>query len=92
LEISAKYPRTSVYFDGQDGHFVGFEADSGVGFASTLTSWLYALHFAALFGLWYRLFVALMGLMVAALSVTGVWIWWRKRSKRLAHEPERNAR
>lgn len=86
LEISSKYPRTSVYFDAHDGHLIGFEADSGMGFASTLTSWLYALHFAAVFGLGYRVFVTLMGVLVALLSVTGVWIWWRKRSKRQARE------
>jgi len=92
LEISAKYPRTSVYFDGRDGHFIGLEADSGMSGASTFTSWLYALHFAAVFGLWYRVFVVLMGVAVTGLSATGVWIWWRKRSKRLVHERAQPAR
>lgn len=46
--------------------------------------WLVALHFGTVRegGVVYRAFVCLMGLVVAVLGVTGVWIWWRKRSKR----------
>ena len=53
---------------------------------NTITTWLYHLHFGSVsFGGWpYRVFICLMGVVVAALSVTGVWIWWRKRSKRIA--------
>ncbi len=51
----------------------------------TITNWLVALHmirdpvnyFA------YRLFVAVIGLVIVALSVTGVYIWWKKRAARI---------
>jgi uncharacterized iron-regulated membrane protein len=88
LDISSEYPRTEVYFDAGDGRPLGFEAATGISAGNTITSWLYGLHFAAVWGLWYRLFVCVMGVAVAALSVTGVWIWLRKRVKSRAKAPE----
>ena len=43
-------------------------------------------------GLPYRVFVCLMGLAVAALSVTGAWIWWLKRAKRIGRRSQQLAR
>lgn len=34
------------------------------------------------FGLPYRIFVCILGLVITTLSVTGVYIWWRKRIAR----------
>jgi uncharacterized iron-regulated membrane protein len=82
LNISEKYPRTEVYFDGRDGRFIGFDAATGIALGKTLASWLLALHMATVMGMGYRLVVLLVGLAVALLSVWGVWVWWRKRSKR----------
>jgi hypothetical protein len=42
-----------------------------------------ALHMAHVFGLPYRIFVALLGVAVSILSVTGVVIWWKKRQARV---------
>lgn len=82
LDISTMRPRTQVYFDGADGHFVGFEAPTGMDAGQTITSWLFNLHFGSVWGLAYRWVVFAMGVLVTGLSVTGVWIWWRKRTKR----------
>ena len=49
-----------------------------------VSTWLQMLHMAGVFGLPYRIFVSLLGLAVTMLSVTGVLIWLRKRSARLA--------
>lgn len=81
LDIS-RYPRTEVYFSAQDGRLLGFDAPTGVALGNTVSSWLYALHFAAVGGFWYRMVVVLIGLLVTLLSVTGVWVWWVKREKR----------
>jgi uncharacterized iron-regulated membrane protein len=43
---------------------------------------LVSLHEARLFGLPYKIFVSVLGLVVAMLSVTGVYIWWKKRAAR----------
>jgi uncharacterized iron-regulated membrane protein len=34
-------------------------------------------------GLFGRILISIMGLVVAALSVTGIVIWWRKRRARI---------
>ncbi|WP_018267559.1 PepSY-associated TM helix domain-containing protein [Methylosinus sp. LW4] len=44
--------------------------------------WLVALHVAGVFGLPYKIFVCILGLVVAMLSATGVYIWWKKRRAR----------
>ncbi len=84
LDISDRYPATTVWLDGNTGQYVAFYAPTGQATGNTITSWLYHLHFGSIaIGGWpYRIFVSLMGLTVATLSITGVWIWWRKRSKR----------
>lgn len=83
LDITRRYPQTSVWFDGESGKLLGFQfpdSHSGV----LVTNWLYALHWGswAAGGLAYRVFVFILGLLVTALTVTGVWIWWVKRTKR----------
>lgn len=81
LDISRKYPRTEVYFDG-NGRFMSFSAPTGISAGNTISSLFNALHMAAIGGLPYQIFVSLFGLAVAALSATGVWVWWKKRGKR----------
>ena len=89
LDISRRYPRTEVYFDAADGRLLGFEAATGISSGNTFTSWIYGLHFASVWGLWYRLVVSVTGVAVAALSITGAWIWLRKRAKRTGAALER---
>jgi uncharacterized iron-regulated membrane protein len=51
-----------------------------------------ALHMAQVFGWPYRLFVALLGVAVAMLSVTGVLIWLKKkRARQAASQPRTHA-
>ena len=91
-DISDRYPSTTVWFDGDRGDLLAFEAPTGENTGATITTWLYHLHFGSIaVGGWpYRIFVCLMGLGVTLLSATGVWIWWRKRTKRSARAaPER---
>ena len=47
-------------------------------------NWFMALHMAQVGGLPYRIFVSALGLLVTMLSVTGVVIWMKKRSARIA--------
>lgn len=47
---------------------------------------LLSLHEARLFGLPYKILVCFLGLAVAMLSATGVYIWWRKRTARRIRE------
>ena len=82
LDVSKTNPRTEIYLDGQTGRVLGFSAPTGLNAGNTFSNWIVYLHMGHVFGLWYRVVVALLGLVVAGLSVTGVWIWWRKRTKR----------
>ncbi|NOT11199.1 MAG: PepSY domain-containing protein [Methylococcaceae bacterium] len=47
--------------------------------SDTFSGWLVELHMARVFGLAMKIFVCVMGLVITALSVTGVVIWWKKR-------------
>lgn len=84
LDVADTYPRTKLWMDGDTGALVAFVAPTGDSAGQTITTWLVSLHFGSVAGagLAYRIFVALVGLAVALLSVTGVWIWWRKRGLR----------
>lgn len=80
LDVSHRFASTRLWIDGNSGERIAFEAPTGEATGNTITTWIYMLHFGAVGGLgWpYRVFVCLMGLAVAVLSVTGVWVWWRK--------------
>ena len=51
----------------------------------TVENWLLALHMVndPVDYLPYRIFVVFVGLIITALSVTGVYIWWKKRKARI---------
>lgn len=83
LDVDARLSETTVTFDGDDGHQLLFGA-AGATTRGTIDQWLIGLHFGAirLGGIVYRSFVSVLGLAVALLSITGVWIWLRKRGKK----------
>ncbi len=82
LDIQDRYPRTEVYLNSTTGSLIGFDAPTGQAAGNTVTNWLFALHMGTVGGLAYRILIAVFGVMVAVLSVSGVLIWWRKTSKR----------
>ncbi len=84
-DIGDKAGSTSILFDSRSGELRTLSLPTGHRGGTTLTTWLVELHTANLFGLPYRIFVCVLGLVIAMLSVTGVYIWWKKRSARLAH-------
>ena len=70
---------TMLWLDGNSNDFAGLYLPTGVKVGDSISNWLQSLHMARVGGLPYKIFVCLMGLAVAMLSVTGVYIWWRKR-------------
>lgn len=70
---------TCVFFDADTGVFKLLLLPSGQYHGNTVTSWIYALHMGNIFGLQYRIFVCLTGLVVVMLSATGIIIWFKKR-------------
>lgn len=87
LDISHRYPSTVVWFDSNTGQQVAFLAPTGQTTGNTITTWLDNLHFASVGGWLYQVVVSIVGLAVAALSITGVIIWWKKwRARRKARK------
>lgn len=75
---------TRVFFDANTGELKLALLPSGQYNGNTVTSWLYALHMGNMFGLPYRIFVCILGLVISMLSVTGIVIWMKKRQARAA--------
>ncbi|WP_084570731.1 PepSY domain-containing protein [Methylosinus sp. PW1] len=82
FERSPKGGSTSIFFDGDDGSLVRLHLPTGEHVGNTVESWLYALHMTRVFGRPFQIFVCALGLFVTLLSVTGVYIWWKKRRAR----------
>jgi uncharacterized iron-regulated membrane protein len=82
-DIQDQRGRTDLYFDADAGAMRLLLLPTGQYAGNTITSWLYALHMANVFGLPWRIFVCGLGLAIVMLSVTGVYIWWKKRRARL---------
>ena len=84
-DIRERSPRTNLYFDGNSGELRFLDLPTGRWAGNTFASWLDALHMAEVFGLPYRIFVAIFGASIATLTTTGVYIWWRKKRARTIH-------
>ena len=78
---------TSIWFDADSGKRRAFFLPTGAAGGDTVTTWLFALHMAAVWGLPFKILIGVTGLVVAMLSVTGVVIWWRKRTARRKSAP-----
>lgn len=81
-DVSHERPQSRLYFDRATGEVLAIKRGLGRADANGLNEWLVSLHIASVGGTWYRTFVAIVGLAVAALSVTGFALWLRKREAR----------
>lgn len=74
---------TTITFDADTGALRSLNIPTGEHTGNTILTWLTGLHQAWVFGLPYRIFLCALGLVIAMLSYTGVYIWWRKRQERI---------
>jgi len=93
--VYALHAKSSIDPGKRGATYVLFDADNGAlkqaawpGQASERTGdvisrWLFMLHMAGVFGLPMQIFVCVMGLVIATLSITGVYIWWKRRCARV---------
>ena len=72
LEFASQTATVTSFRIGDERRYVG----------NDVSAWLHDLHVARPFGLAYQIFVFIIGLVITLLSVTGVYIWWKKRSVR----------
>jgi uncharacterized iron-regulated membrane protein len=70
---------TQVIFDANTGELKLVLLPSGQYTGNTISNWLYALHMANVFGMPYKVFVCFLGIVIVVLSVTGIYIWLKKR-------------
>jgi uncharacterized iron-regulated membrane protein len=80
LDIQDKFGNTRLFFDANTGKLKLLLLPTSQYSGNTVTNWLIALHMANVFGMPYRIFVCLLGLSIVMLTVTGVVIWFKKRS------------
>ena len=73
---------TTLTFDADTGALRSLHIPTGEHTGNTVSLWLASLHEAWVFGLPYRIFVCVLGIVMAVLSYTGVYIWWRKSQGR----------
>lgn len=73
---------TAILIDANTGERRGMYLPTRGAAGDTFSNWIGALHMAHVFGLPYRIFACLLGLIVVLLSVTGVLIWRRKQRGR----------
>jgi len=81
-DVSHARPQSRLYFDRATGEVLALKRGLGGADANGLHEWMVSLHIASVGGVWYRAFVVILGLAVAALSVTGLVLWLRKREAR----------
>lgn len=74
----------ALYYDGIDGRYLGDRVPWSGTAGDLFLQVQFPLHSGRIAGLPGRILISFMGLAVAALSVTGVVIWWRKRRARQA--------
>lgn len=77
--------RTRLYIDAYSGAILGMNIPTGETSGDTVSTWIKTLHMAGVWGLPYKILLSITGGMVALLSITGVIMWWRKRSRRVQH-------
>jgi len=84
LDLADKpsYGYTSIAIDAMTGKLTGVQLPTGQYAANTFTSWITALHQGRVFGLPYRILCSILGLTMVALTITGIVIWYRRRSDR----------
>jgi uncharacterized iron-regulated membrane protein len=74
---------TSVLIDGNTGQLRSLDLPRGQHLGNTISTLLWGIHYGDLRNfLPFRIFVFVFGFFLSALSITGVLIWWKKRSAR----------
>lgn len=75
-----------LFFDGEDGRLLGERLPWQGTAADVFVQAQFPVHSGRILGLPGRILISAMGLVVAMLSVTGAYVWWRKRRSRVLRD------
>ena len=90
-DVYEKFAGARLAFDGNSGQLRYLSLPTGEHPRATVDTWLFGLHMAAIGGMPVRIAVSVIGLLVTALSVTGVLIWMRRRRARILMAPRHSS-
>lgn len=79
-DIQIDHGATTVYIDGNLGVLKAFFIPSGKANGDTLTQWLEGLHKGSIWGLPHRVLLFFLGIVTTLFVVSGLYLWWKKRS------------
>lgn len=83
-EHKAGFGVSHIYVASDDGRILSVE-EAGAGKpGDAIEDLMLPIHSGQVFGLPGRILICMTGLAVAMLSITGVYIWWKKRQPRIA--------
>ena len=82
-DVGYHYPAVTVIFDARTGELRGSEFASGENAGVTFTNLISAIHGRTIGGMAMEILVGIMGIVISMLSITGVYIWWKKRKGRV---------
>lgn len=85
-DVTQERGQTGVIIDARSGALLTTRIPTGEFSGDTVSRWLQSLHMAKVFGLPYRIFVAVIGIALAVSAYTGLYVWWTKRRARQARE------
>lgn len=80
-DVNWRFRYENLYIDGATGALLDTVAYDQGSAGDRFILWQYPLHSGFIFGFWGRVLVAIAGAVTVVLSVTGVVIWLRKRSR-----------
>jgi uncharacterized iron-regulated membrane protein len=72
---------TSLWFHPTTGALLSTQRWNELPAGARNTSWIYPLHTGQLGGAWHEALNAALGLTLAGLGGSGLWLWWRRRPR-----------
>ncbi|AZG13580.1 PepSY-associated TM helix domain-containing protein [Cupriavidus pauculus] len=84
-ELQADSGATRLWLDAYTGRPLGARDPRDAQSGDALIFWLFPLHTGEAFGTYGRVFITAFGLMPLAFALTGVLIWWKRRSGHQRH-------
>lgn len=90
-EPGTRFPKSQIWVDRYDGRVLAIHDGPRDSAGDRIQAWFYPLHSGEVFGLFGRVVVALLGLVPAALFITGLIRWRGKQARLSAHRQRSQA-